>query len=316
MIELSGVSVRYGAVTALERVDLAVEAGELVALLGPSGSGKSTLLRVVAGLELPDEGTVAIDGRDLTYAPPQQRGIGFVFQHYAPFPHLTVWENVAFGLRVRRTPRDQVRRRVERLLAMVGLSKFAGRRPHQLSGGQRQRMALARALAIEPRVLLLDEPFSALDAHVRRKLRAWLRELHDELGATTLMVTHDRAEAMELADRIAVLNDGRLEQVGSPSDLYDAPRTAFVRDFVGDSTRVGELVVRPDEVDVLEAPADGATEAMVTRIADLGPHIRIELALAGGGECEVRVPRRRYRELDLRQGDIVWLRVDTPLAVA
>jgi len=185
-----------------------------------------------------------------------------------------------------------------------------------LSGGQRQRMALARALAIEPRVLLLDEPFSALDAHVRRKLRAWLRELHDELGATTLMVTHDRAEAMELADRIAVLNDGRLEQVGSPSDLYDAPRTAFVRDFVGDSTRVGELVVRPDEVDVLEAPADGATEAMVTRIADLGPHIRIELALAGGGECEVRVPRRRYRELDLRQGDIVWLRVDTPLAVA
>ena len=316
MIELSGVSVRYGAVTALERVDLAVEAGELVALLGPSGSGKSTLLRVVAGLELPDEGTVAIDGRDVTYAPPQQRGIGFVFQHYAPFPHLTVWENVAFGLRVRRTPRDQVRRRVERLLAMVGLSKFADRRPHQLSGGQRQRMALARALAIEPRVLLLDEPFSALDAHVRRELRAWLRELHDELGATTLIVTHDRAEAMELADRIAVLNDGRLEQVGSPSDLYDAPRTAFVRDFVGDSTRVGELVVRPDEVDVLEAPADGATEAMVTRIADLGPHIRIELALAGGGECEVRVPRRRYRELDLRQGDIVWLRVDTPLAVA
>lgn len=309
MIELRNVSVAFGPVRALSDIDLLVAESELVALLGPSGSGKSTLLRVVAGLEPPVAGTVVIDGRDVTYEPPQRRGIGFVFQHYAPFPHMTVRENVAFGLRVRRARRELIRRRVDELLAMVGLEKFAERRPHQLSGGQRQRMALARALAIEPRVLLLDEPFAALDAHVRRELRAWLRRLHDELGATTLMVTHDRAEAMELADRIAVLNDGRLEQVGPPGELYDNPQTPFVRDFIGDTTTIGGVVVRPDELELSHTPIDDAAEAMITRIVDLGPEIRVELTLADGAPAEARFARRRFRELDVRSGDVVWVRV-------
>ena len=214
-------------------MSLDVSEGSLTALLGPSGSGKSTLLRIMAGLETPDEGSISIDDRDVTGMRPQDRGIGFVFQHYAAFTHMSVRENVAFGLRIRKRPRDEVRTRVDELLALVGLTKWSDQRPHQLSGGQRQRMALARALAVEPRVLLLDEPFGALDATVRAELREWLRRLHDEQHVTTVLVTHDQEEAMEVADRIAVMNAGRIEQVGSPREVYDRPASKFVMSFVG-----------------------------------------------------------------------------------
>ena len=221
----------YGDFVALDHVDFVVPTGSLTALLGPSGSGKSTLLRTIAGLDQPDSGTVTINGRDVTRVPPQRRGIGFVFQHYAAFKHLTVRNNVAYGLKIRKRPKAEINQKVDYLLEVVGLSGFQNRYPNQLSGGQRQRMALARALAVDPEVLLLDEPFGALDAKVREDLRAWLRRLHDEVHVTTVLVTHDQAEALDVADRIAVLNKGRIEQVGSPTDVYDAPDER-VRDVV------------------------------------------------------------------------------------
>ena len=224
---------RYGDFVALDNVNFVVPAGSLTALLGPSGSGKSTLLRAIAGLDQPDSGTVTIDGRDVTRVPPQRRGIGFVFQHYAAFKHLTVRDNVAYGLKIRKRPKAEVKAKVDNLLEVVGLSGFQNRYPNQLSGGQRQRMALARALAVDPQVLLLDEPFGALDAKVREDLRAWLRRLHDEVHVTTVLVTHDQSEALDVADRIAVLNQGRIEQVGSPTEVYDAPSNAFVMSFLG-----------------------------------------------------------------------------------
>jgi sulfate/thiosulfate transport system ATP-binding protein len=222
-IDITHVSKRFGDFHALEDVSLEVPKGSLTALLGPSGSGKSTLLRIIAGLEPADQGLVSIDGGDVTGARPQDRGIGFVFQHYAPFAHMSVRDNIGFGLRIRKRPRAEITARVDELLALVGLTKWAGQRPHQLSGGQRQRMALARALAVEPQVLLLDEPFGALDATVRAELRQWLRRLHDEQGVTTVLVTHDQEEAMEVADRIAVMHSGTIQQVGAPRDVYDAP---------------------------------------------------------------------------------------------
>ena len=228
MIALTGVSKRFGDFQALDAVSIGVEDGALTALLGPSGSGKSTLLRVIAGLEAPDAGTVEIAGRDATAVPPRKRGIGFVFQHYAAFKHMTVRENVAFGLRVRRRPKAEIGAKVDELLRIVGLDGHGARYPAQLSGGQRQRMALARALAVEPEVLLLDEPFGALDANVRAELRGWLRRLHDEVHVTTVLVTHDQEEAMEFADRIVVLNHGRVEQSGPPRELYERPANAFV----------------------------------------------------------------------------------------
>src|SRR5947199_1506794 len=215
-IDLQAISKRFGDFVALEEVTLQVSEGSLTALLGPSGSGKSTLLRIIAGLETPDQGRVLIDGQDVTAARPQDRGIGFAFQHYAPFNHMSVRENVAFGLRIRKRPKPEVRARVDELLALVGLTAWGDQRPAQLSGGQRQRMALARALAVDPRVLLLDEPFGALDAKVRGELRQWLRRLHDVQGVTTVLVTHDQEEAMEISDRIAVMNEGQLQQVGPP----------------------------------------------------------------------------------------------------
>src|SRR5215204_6269401 len=224
---------RFGDFTALDEVSVEIPSGSLTALLGPSGSGKSTLLRVIAGLERPDAGTVEIDGRDATTLAPQRRGVGFVFQHYAAFKHMTVRENVAFGLKVARRPRAEIRARVDELLELVQLPGLADRYPAQLSGGQRQRMALARALAVEPQVLLLDEPFGALDARVRKELRAWLRRLHDEVHVTTVFVTHDQEEAMEVADRIVVMNAGRVEQVGKPLDLYEEPANEFVMSFIG-----------------------------------------------------------------------------------
>src|SRR5438105_3318422 len=239
-IEARNVTKRFGEFVALDDVSIEVASGSLTALLGPSGSGKSTLLRVIAGLERPDTGEVFISGKEATALAPQKRGVGFVFQHYAPFKHMTVWENVAFGLRVRRRPKAELAARVEQLLELVQLGGLGKRYPAQLSGGQRQRMALARALAPEPEVLLLDEPFGALDARVRAELRDWLRRLHDEMHVTTIFVTHDQEEAMELAEQIVVVNEGRVEQAGRPADLYERPANPFVMSFVGPVNRLGE----------------------------------------------------------------------------
>ncbi len=248
MISVQAVTKRYGDFTALDDVSVEIAPNSLTALLGPSGSGKSTLLRTIAGLEEPDDGTIVIDESDVTRVPPQRRGIGFVFQHYAAFKHLTVRENVAFGLRIRKRPKDEIAGTVDELLETVGLSGYGKRYPAQLSGGQRQRMALARALAIQPKVLLLDEPFGALDAKVRADLRAWLRRLHEEVHVTTVLVTHDQEEAMEIADTIVVLNDGRIEQTGAPRDLYDAPDNEFVMGFLGPVTHLGDGLVRPHDL--------------------------------------------------------------------
>ena len=287
---------------------LEVPNGSLTALLGPSGGGKSTLLRVIAGLETPDTGTVEIDGEDLTGVPVRKRGIGFCFQHYAPFRHLTVRRNVAFGLEVRRLPKAAVRAKVDELLDLVKLTAFADRYPSQLSGGQRQRMALARALAIEPRVLLLDEPFGALDAQVRKQLRLWLRELHSKINVTTVLVTHDQEEAMEVADRLAIINDGRLEQVGAPADIYDHPTNEFVLKFLGPATELDGAWVRPHDL-VLHrgAEAPGARQATVERVTHLGFEVRVDLRLAGDREVWVQLNRGSAAELHLSPGDTVWV---------
>jgi sulfate transport system ATP-binding protein len=307
-IEIAGVSKRFGSAVALDGVTLEVPNGSLTALLGPSGGGKSTLLRVIAGLETPDTGTVEIDGQDLTGVPVRKRGIGFCFQHYAPFRHLTVRRNVAFGLEVRRLPKAAVRARVDELLDLVKLTAFADRYPSQLSGGQRQRMALARALAIEPRVLLLDEPFGALDAQVRKQLRIWLRQLHSKINVTTVLVTHDQEEAMEVADRLAIINDGRLEQVGAPAAIYDHPANEFVLKFLGPATELDGAWVRPHDL-VLHrsAEAPGARAATVERVTHLGFEVRVDLRLADQGEIWVQLNRGSAGELDLSPGDAVWV---------
>jgi sulfate transport system ATP-binding protein len=307
-IQIRNVSKRFGDFAALDDVSLDVEGGSLTALLGPSGSGKSTLLRIVAGLEWPDAGEIRLAGEDATALEPQKRGVGFVFQHYAAFKHLTVRENVAFGLKVRRRPRAEIRARVHELLRLVQLEAFGHRYPAQLSGGQRQRMALARALAPEPRVLLLDEPFGALDARVRAELRDWLRRLHEEVHVTTVFVTHDREEAMEVADQIAVLDRGRLEQVGTPKELYDEPATPFVMRFVGDATPLGGGLVRPHDVELLPDPAPGAVEALVERVTVLGHEAKVELVEGGGAAIVAQLPRLRVEELELERGQIVWAR--------
>src|SRR5918995_495689 len=260
-ISIRRVTKRFGDFVALDNVSLAIPGGSLTALLGPSGSGKSTLLRVIAGLELPDSGDVYIAGRDTTKLTPQKRGVGFVFQHYAAFKHMTVRDNIAFGLKIRKRPKREIAARVDELIGLVQLEGFAERYPAQLSGGQRQRMALARALAVEPRVLLLDEPFGALDAKVRQELRAWLRRLHDEVHVTTIFVTHDQEEAMDVAEQIVVMNDGRIEQAGSPTDLYEHPRSEFVMGFVGETNRVGDAYIRPHDLDIQLQPNDGAERA-------------------------------------------------------
>jgi sulfate/thiosulfate transport system ATP-binding protein len=299
---------RFGDFTALDDVSVEIPSGSLTALLGPSGSGKSTLLRVIAGLERLDAGTVEIDGRDATDLPPQRRGVGFVFQHYAAFKHMTVRENVAFGLKVARRPKAEIRARVEELLELVQLPGLADRYPAQLSGGQRQRMALARALAVQPRVLLLDEPFGALDARVRQELRAWLRRLHDEMHVTTVFVTHDQEEAMEVADRIVVMNAGHIEQVGGPRDLYEHPANAFVMGFVGPVTRLGELFVRPHDIQVRRQPNGTTSEAMVERLVHLGFEVRAELVLGDGQRLQAQLSREDAEELELAKGQIVFVR--------
>jgi sulfate transport system ATP-binding protein len=340
-ISVSNVSKRFGDFSAVDNVSLEVASGELVALLGPSGSGKTTLLRVIAGLELPDSGTVILSGEDVAGSSVQQRGVGFVFQHYALFRHMTIFENVAFGLRVR--PRAQrptdasVRERVSRLLEMVQLDRLAQRYPHQLSGGQRQRVALARALAIEPKVLLLDEPFGALDARVRKELRRWLRRLHDEIHLTSVFVTHDQEEALEVADRIAVFNRGRIEQVGAPDEVYDQPATAFVHQFLGHANRfhgevrlgvadIGGAVidaqqhagvvhapvivyVRPHDMEIVAESSKASFAAKLSHTVKLGPVVRLEfMRTEGGAMVEVELPRQKFAQLDLAPGSVVYLK--------
>ena len=302
MIEARGVTKRFGDFVALEDVSVAVESGSLTALLGPSGSGKSTLLRVIAGLERPDAGAVFISRKEATALAPQKRGVGFVFQHYAPFKHMTVRENVAFGLQIRRRPRREIRARVDQLLELVQLQGLGKRYPAQLSGGQRQRMALARALAVEPEVLLLDEPFGALDARVRKELRAWLRRLHDEVHVTTVFVTHDQEEAMDVADQIVLMNSGRVEQVGAPRELYEEPANEFVMTFVGPVSKLGDAYIRPHDVELLLEPEDGTTAATVQRVVHLGFEVRVELQLDEDGELWAQVTREECERLGLAAG--------------
>jgi sulfate transport system ATP-binding protein len=306
-IEIAGVGKKFGDFVALEDVNLTIPTGQLTALLGPSGGGKSTLLRIIAGLESADEGRVEIEGLEATHLPPQRRNVGFVFQHYAAFKHLSVYKNVAFGLEIRKRPKDEIKRRVHELLELVHLEQFADRLPSQLSGGQRQRMALARALAVEPSVLLLDEPFGALDAKVRKELRDWLRRLHDEVHVTTVFVTHDQEEALEVADEIVVINEGRVEQVGAPDQLYDEPANDFVMRFIGPVTQLGNRLVRPHDVELSRTADDGVT-GTVTRVARVGFEVRVEVTTADQVVLAT-MSRVDLRHLALQEGDTVYVSV-------
>src|SRR6266566_5376452 len=305
-IEVRNIRKQFGTFLAIDDVSLEIPDGSLTAVLGPSGSGKSTLLRIVAGLERPDSGEVLLAGEDATRLTPQRRNVGFVFQHYAAFKHMTVRDNVAFALTIRKRPKQEIRERVDELLELVQLQGFADRYPSKLSGGQRQRMALARALAAKPQVLLLDEPFGALDARVRAELRDWLRRLHEEVHVTTVFVTHDQEEAMEVADRVAVLDHGRLEQVGAPAELYDAPASEFVLRFVGDAVRLGSRLVRRHEIALRRWPGDEAVEVEVERIAVLGADARVDLVDGNGERIAARLRREELEDRDLERGEIVW----------
>jgi sulfate transport system ATP-binding protein len=307
-IGVRNVTKRFGDFVALDDVSLAIPTGSLTVLLGPSGSGKSTLLRVIAGLEQPDSGEVAIFQEDATGLPPQKRGVGFVFQHYASFKRMTVRDNVAFGMKIQKRPKQEIRARVDELLELVQLHGLADRYPSQLSGGQRQRMALARALAVEPRVLLLDEPFGALDARVRKELRTWLRRLHDEVHVTTVLVTHDQEEAMEVADRVAVVNHGRIEQYGKPRDLYEHPATEFVMTFVGPVTRFEESYIRPHDLEVQLEPNGKYREATVEKVVHLGFEVRVELSFPDGKLIEAQLTKKDVERLELLEGQRVFVR--------
>jgi sulfate transport system ATP-binding protein len=339
-IEVTHLSKQFGTFAAVEDVSLRVETGELVGLLGPSGSGKTTLLRLIAGLEAPDAGSIVIDGEDTTTQPPRQRRIGFVFQHYALFRHMTVFENVAFGLRVRpkgtRPDRDEIITRTRKLLDLLQLEFLSSRYPAQLSGGQRQRVALARALAVEPRLLLLDEPFGALDAKVRKGLRRWLRNLHDELHVTSVFVTHDQDEALELSDRIVIMNQGRIEQVGTPEQVYHEPSSLFVYQFLGDvnlfhgrvagdkahlggltidlhgdepaGQDVARLYIRPHLLQLhAEADRADAFRSEVVQIKQTGPMVKVELIAEWGDPVFVELTPERFQALDLKKGDTVYV---------
>jgi sulfate transport system ATP-binding protein len=325
----------YGDFRAVDDVSFEVPSGQLVALLGPSGSGKSTILRIIAGLETAESGTVELTGEDATAIPIQRRGVGFVFQHYALFRHMTVRDNIAFGLKVRKLPRAEIRARVDELLDLVQLTGYASRYPSQLSGGQRQRVALARALAPRPKVLLLDEPFGALDAKVREELRTWLRRLHDEVHVTSLFVTHDQQEAFEVSDQVVVLNRGRIEQMGPPQELYENPATPFVTRFLGnvnvlsmddaagplatvvargllaDSDGPGgppSIFVRPHDLDLTYARNGApAWPCRVVRVIPLGGLVRLDVALTDGTDVRVELSRERYSELDPRIGESLYL---------
>ncbi len=308
-IEAVGVTKRFGDFVALDDVTVSVPDGSLTALLGPSGGGKSTLLRIIAGLEQPDTGRIMLDDADVTKRPARQRGIGFVFQHYAAFKHMNVWQNVAFGLSIRHTPKAEIKERVSELLELVHLDGFADRMPANLSGGQRQRMALARALAVQPRVLLLDEPFGALDTKVRSELRDWLRHLHAEMHVTTVFVTHDQEEAMELAEQIVVVNHGRVEQAGTPDQVYDDPANPFVMGFVGAITRIGDDYVRPHDIEIVRTAELDTHQATVDRLTWLGFQTRAEVLLADGQRVTVNMTRAHSDEIHLSDGDVVHLKL-------
>jgi sulfate/thiosulfate transport system ATP-binding protein len=328
-IAVENVSKDFGNFRAVDGVSLDIESGALVALLGPSGSGKSTLLRLIAGLELPDAGKIWLTGTDATYQSVQERNIGFVFQHYALFKHMTIRQNIAFGLDIRKKDPQKTKTRVEDLLELVQLSGLGDRYPSQLSGGQRQRVALARALAVEPRVLLLDEPFGALDAKVRKDLRAWLRRLHDEVHVTTVFVTHDQEEAMEVSDKVVVMNKGKIEQTGTPAQIYDHPATAFVMSFIGpvnvlnsnsgifqsngfDSNNP-QIFLRPQDITIEttsgHTPHSPGVEATVNRIIHLGWEIQVELILANEKDIIMaHLSRERFDELDLEPNQTVYVK--------
>ena len=305
-IEIAGVNKLFGDFVALEDVNLTIPTGELTALLGPSGGGKSTLLRIIAGLESADSGSVTIEGRESTHLPPQKRNVGFVFQHYAAFKHMNVARNVAFGLEIRKRSKADVKKKVDELLELVHLSQFAHRLPSQLSGGQRQRMALARALAVEPTVLLLDEPFGALDAKVRKELRDWLRRLHDEVHVTTVFVTHDQEEALEVADQIVVINDGKIEQIGTPDELYDRPANDFVMSFLGPVTTLNGQLVRPHDIDLsYEDKVAGSIPGVITRIVRVGFEVRVHVRTDREDDVQVIMTKAHARGLET--GSKVWL---------
>jgi len=306
-IEVRDVNKSFGKTPVLRDISVSIGSGSLTALLGPSGGGKSTLLRVIAGLEQPDSGQVVISGVDSTRLSPQRRNVGFVFQHYAAFKHMSVYRNVAFGLEIRKRPKAEIRKRVNELLELVHLEQLADRYPAQLSGGQRQRMALARALAVEPEVLLLDEPFGALDAQVRKELRTWLRRLHDEVHVTTVFVTHDQEEAMDVADSIVVLAGGVVEQVGSPDHIYENPANEFVMSFLGAVARLGGTLVRPHDIELLDTPEPGTTPATVVRVVRLGFEVRVEMK-AGDHEVFAQLTRGSAAGFDLEPGTTVYLR--------
>jgi sulfate/thiosulfate transport system ATP-binding protein len=338
MIEVRGLTKRFGTFYALDDVSLEVPGGGLVALLGPSGSGKTTLLRILAGLERPDHGSALLDGVDLASQSARQRNVGLVFQHYALFRHLDVYENIAFALRVRKRPQTEVDARVRELLGLIQLESLEHRLPSQLSGGQRQRVALARALAARPRVLLLDEPFGALDAQVRAELRGWLRRLHDEIHLTTVFVTHDQDEAFEVADRVVVMNRGKIEQVGAPADVFEQPANDFVMRFLGHvnvldaeltdghaligdvmvalgsavgahrSDTRGRVYVRPHELDIARDPGAGALAARVVRVTPLSGGLKVELSVdALGSRMRADLDWERGKALGLRSGEDVFL---------
>ena len=307
-IDVRGLNKNFGDFVALDDVNVSIPTGQLTALLGPSGGGKSTLLRIIAGLEKADSGTVTIEGVDATDLPAQKRNVGFVFQHYAVFKHMTVAKNVAFGLEIRKRPKDEIAHRVDELLRLVHLSQFSHRLPSQLSGGQRQRMALARALAVEPSVLLLDEPFGALDAKVRKELREWLRRLHDDVHVTTVFVTHDQEEALEVADEIVVVNEGRVEQVGTPDQLYDEPANDFVMSFLGEVTHLGGVSLRPHDIDLDTQPRlAGGVEGTVSRMVRIGFEVRLSVLTVDGDEVSVVITRTHARSFGLEEGSTVWL---------
>ncbi|MBD1821749.1 TOBE-like domain-containing protein [Cyanobacteria bacterium FACHB-DQ100] len=324
-IEVQNVSKRYGAFHAVDQVSLSIKTNSLVALLGPSGSGKSTLLRMIAGLEQPDGGRIALLGRDATYTAVQKRNIGFVFQHYALFKHLTIRENIAFALELRKAPKARIRERVEQLLELIQLQGLGDRYPSQLSGGQRQRVALARALAVQPQVLLLDEPFGALDAKVRKELRTWLRHLHEEVSVTTVFVTHDQEEAMEVADEIVVMNQGKVEQVGTATEIYDHPASAFVMSFIGpvnvvpihsgilpengrDGLKSDRIFLRPHDIKIDLAPSAEAVPARVDRVVHLGWEIIVEVRLESGELVTANLSRDRFNQLQLRVDQPIYIK--------
>jgi sulfate transport system ATP-binding protein len=323
-ILVDNVSKGFGDFKAVDQVSIEVKTGSLVALLGPSGSGKSTLLRLIAGLEQPDSGRIYLTGRDATHQSVQDRRIGFVFQHYALFKHLTVRKNIAFGLEIHKTPKARIANRVEELIELVQLKGLGDRYPSQLSGGQRQRVALARALALEPQVLLLDEPFGALDAKVRKDLRSWLRRLHDTVHVTTVFVTHDQEEAMEVSDELVVMNHGRVEQVGSAAELYDHPASPFVMSFIGPVNvlpshasifrRAGyqasgdHVFLRPHDILVEVTPSENSVPAVVNRVIHLGWEIQAELTIEDGQTFTVHLSREAFKQLDLEPNQQVYVK--------